>query len=143
MPWVHYLNFKPKECYHAVRFEKATRYYVIRLEQDLLGDWTLCASNGRIKSRFGQSHIIAFASFSDALKHFCVMVKERNQRGYYLISYQTHDVLYQQILPWACFMEDPAPMKKRPRKKQVRSLLNQNSTIQSQSQDSQQMLLIF
>ncbi len=71
------------------------------------------------------------------------MVKERNQRGYYLISYQTHDVLYQQILPWACFMEDPAPMKKRPRKKQVRSLLNQNSTIQSQSQDSQQMLLIF
>lgn len=42
LPWIHYLNFKTKECYHTTRFEKATRYYVIRLEQDLLGDWTLC-----------------------------------------------------------------------------------------------------
>ena len=49
-PWVNYLNFKLVECYHTVRFEKETRYYTIRLERDLLGDWTLCVTNGRIKA---------------------------------------------------------------------------------------------
>ncbi|STX88383.1 Uncharacterised protein [Legionella feeleii] len=26
LPWLHYINFKLAQCYHAIRFEKATRY---------------------------------------------------------------------------------------------------------------------
>jgi hypothetical protein len=55
LPWFRYLNFKQKELFHAARFEKETRYYVIRLENDLLGDWIITASNGRIKSKLGRT----------------------------------------------------------------------------------------
>jgi integrase/recombinase XerD len=34
-----FLDFKKKEVYHVARFEKETRYYVLRLEKDLLDDW--------------------------------------------------------------------------------------------------------
>ena len=60
LPYFCYLNFKQNELYHAARFEKETRYYVIRLENDLFGDWIITASNGRIKSKLGQTRIIAF-----------------------------------------------------------------------------------
>jgi predicted DNA-binding WGR domain protein len=95
-----------------IHFEKATRYYVIRLEQDLLGDWTLCIY-GRIKSRLEQSRIIAFECFSDAYEHFCLMAKERNQRGYHPVSYDTEDFLYQTMVLWACITEKPVTAPKR------------------------------
>ena len=60
LPWLLFLNAQYKEHYHAARFEKDTRYYVIRLEKDLLGDWVITVCNGRIKSRLGQSRILAF-----------------------------------------------------------------------------------
>ena len=75
LPWFRYLNFKQKELYHAARFEKETRYYVIRLENDLLGDWIITASNGRIKSKLGQTRTIAFSNFTEAFDHFCIMAE--------------------------------------------------------------------
>lgn len=98
LSWFHYLNFKQKELYHAARFEKDTRYHVIQLRKDLLGDWIISATNGRIKSRLGQTRIIAFIDFAQAFNHFCIMTKERTQRGYHLITYQSDDILLQQIL---------------------------------------------
>ncbi|HDV5786139.1 TPA: WGR domain-containing protein [Legionella pneumophila] len=146
LPWVLYLNFKTRECFHTARFEKATRYYVIRLEQDLLGDWTLCVSNGRIKSRLGQSRIIAFECFADACEHFCLMAKERNQRGYHLVSYDTEDLLYQTMVLWACITENPliAPkIKAATHKKQVRSPSKSTPAVQYPCHGIQQMSLMF
>lgn len=145
LPWVRYLNFKTKAYFHTARFEKATRYYVIRLEQDLLGDWTLCVSNGRIKSRLGQSRIIAFECFSDACEHFCLMAKERNQRGYHPVSYDTEDVLYQTMVLWACITEKPLTAQKRKatHRKQVRSPSRQTPAVQYPLHGIQQMSLIF
>ena len=145
-PWVNYLNFKLVECYHTARFEKATRYYVIRLEKDLLGDWTLCISNGRIKSKLGQSRIIAFECFSDAYEHFCLMAKERNQRGYHPVSYDTEDFQYQTMVLWAGIAEKPvtAPKKKvTTHRKQIRSPSRPTSAVQNQRHGFQQMSLIF
>ncbi|HHF7349629.1 TPA: WGR domain-containing protein [Legionella feeleii] len=144
LPWLHYINFKLAQCYHAIRFEKATRYYTIRLEQDLLGDWTLCVTNGRIKSKLGQSRIIAFECFSDAYEHFCLMAKERNQRDYHLVSYHTEDVLFQTILLWECSIEIPVVMQKRKtRTGQKKAVLPQKPTPANhfQLQNNQQMSL--
>jgi len=37
LPWVCYLNFQTKACFHTARFEKATRYYVIQPYEGLSG----------------------------------------------------------------------------------------------------------
>lgn len=148
LPLFRYLNFKQKELYHAARFEKETRYYVIRLENDLLGDWIITASNGRIKSKLGQTRTIAFSNFTEAFEHFCMMAKERNQRGYHLITYQSDDVLHQQIL-FLCSKGKPLPLliqKNSPvaRVKRTRSTINPaTKTIQSQFQEIQQMSFAF
>ncbi|MFO9588748.1 hypothetical protein SDB66_13185 [Legionella pneumophila serogroup 6] len=60
LPWLHYLDFTYNEVYHEARFEKDKRYYVLRLEKDLLDDWTITAINGRIKSKLGQRRILDF-----------------------------------------------------------------------------------
>ncbi|WP_242605387.1 WGR domain-containing protein [Fluoribacter gormanii] len=146
LPWVHCINFQTKECYHSARFEKGTRYYVIRLEPDLLGDWTLYVSNGRIKSRLGQCRIIAFEGFADAYEHFCLMAKERYQRGYYPVSYYTEDILYQIMLLWAFVKEQIRPLQKKngiTSNKRAPRLVTDKQTTLSQLHDSQQMSFIF
>ncbi|RYW83676.1 WGR domain-containing protein [Legionella pneumophila] len=146
LPWVLYLNFKTRECFHTARFEKATRYYVIRLEQDLLGDWTLCVSNGRIKSRLGQSRIIAFECFSDAYEHFCLMAKERNQRGYHPVSYYTEDILYQTMV--VCTFDTKKLVlvqktKEKPLKKQIGRPLRPTPPVHHQPNDVEQISFAF
>lgn len=146
LPWVHYLSYKTKECYHTTRFEKATRYYVIRLERDLLGDWTLFVTNGRIKSKLGQSRIIAFECFFDAYEHFCLMAKERYQRGYYVASFYTEDFLYQIIMLFTLVTKNPAIEQKvkRTASKKQNPIQPQQMTINaSQFLRTQQMSLIF
>lgn len=90
MPWflnhifLPLLQFQNKECYHELRFEKNSRYYVIRLSKDLLGDWVITLINGRIKSKLGQVRGLAFASFDEGFEHLCAMAKLRTQRRYLL-----------------------------------------------------------
>jgi hypothetical protein len=87
LPWVYHLDFQRKERYHAARFEKDTRYYVIRLSKDLLEDWVITLINGRIKSKLGQSRTLAFANFNEAFDSFCLQAKIRHQRGYQLKTF--------------------------------------------------------
>lgn len=74
------------------------------------------------------------------------MAKERNQRGYHPVSYDTEDFLYQTMLLWACITENPliAPKRKAAtHKKQVRSPSRPTPTVQYQRHNIQQMSLIF
>ena len=57
-PFLHLIHWKTGEYYHAARFEKESRYYVIRLSKDLLEDWVITLVNGRIKSKLGQTETI-------------------------------------------------------------------------------------
>ena len=100
LPWVHYLDFKGKERYHAARFEKDTRYYVIRLSKDLLEDWVITLINGRIKSKLGQSRTLAFANFNEAFDSFCQQAKVRHQRGYRLKTFDCDNHLLLHLLPF-------------------------------------------
>lgn len=84
LPFLHLVDYAPKECYHSVRFEKESRYYVIRLSKDLLEAWVITLINGRIKSKLGQSRTLDFTDFNDGHDHFCTLAKIRQQRGYQL-----------------------------------------------------------
>ncbi len=72
--------------WQCIRFEKDTRYYMIRLEQDLLGDWIVAITYGRINSRLGQSKIMAFDEFEQAYFHFKKICTIRQKRHYQIIE---------------------------------------------------------
>ena len=99
-PFLNIINWAPGAHYHAARFEKESRYYVIRLGQDLLEDWVITLVNGRIKSKLGQSRTLAFSSFREGFEHFCTLAHIRHLRGYQLktIHFENHLLLH--ILPF-------------------------------------------
>jgi len=78
------LNNEPS--WQSIRFEKDTRYYTIRLEQDLLEDWVVAITYGRINSRLGQSKILAFDEFEQAYAHFKKICQIRHKRQYRPVS---------------------------------------------------------
>ena len=94
LPFFHLLDFTTLETYHAARFEKETRYYVARISQDLLSDWIITITNGRINSRLGQSRTIAFQNFKETFDQFCLISKTRHQRGYNCTAYQSNSYLF-------------------------------------------------
>ena len=146
-PYFSYLNFKQKELYHAARFEKETRYYVIRLENDLFGDWIITASNGRIKSKLGQTRIIAFLNFTEAFEQFFLMAKERYQRGYHLVTYQSDDSIHQQILLLLATNNQLSSLTNKnrvvPRAKRTPVPLTAATMIQSKHPEIQQLSFAF
>ncbi|HHZ4597752.1 TPA: WGR domain-containing protein [Legionella pneumophila] len=111
-PWftapslLHLIHFYPIEAYHDARFEKDTRYYVIRLSKDLLEDWVITLINGRIKSKLGQSRTLAFAHFNEAFEHFCLLTKVRLQRGYQLKTFACDNALLLHLLPFLVMTEN-------------------------------------
>lgn len=86
------------EPYHYIRFEKEYRYYELRLSKDLLGDWTLILSNGRIKTKLGKSRTQAFYQFDDALIQLYALVKIRLQRNYHLVSSAIESFMFLLVL---------------------------------------------
>ena len=88
LPFFHLVDFTMRETYHAARFEKDTRYYVMRLEKDLLDDWVVVVINGRLKSKLGQCRTLAFTSYNDAFEQFSEMANTRYRRGYHCTAYQ-------------------------------------------------------
>ncbi|KTD71726.1 hypothetical protein Lste_0011 [Legionella steelei] len=112
MPWftspsfLHLIHFYPIEVYHDARFEKDTRYYVIRLSKDLLEDWVITLINGRIKSKLGQSRTLAFANFNEAFDYFFLLTKVRHQRGYQLKTFTCDNPLLLHLLPFSVLTEN-------------------------------------
>lgn len=113
-PFFQQIHCAPYEGYHAVRFEKESQYYVIRLSKDLLGDWVITSINGRIKSKIGQSRTAAFTHFSEAFDQFCDLAKIRQQRGYELKTLACDNPLMMHLLPFMPLIEEkkePASVK--------------------------------
>jgi hypothetical protein len=98
-PFLNLIDCTPKPCYHEVRFEKDSRYYVIRLTKDLLEDWVITLINGRINSKLGQSRTLAFAGFREAFDYFCVLAQVRFQRGYHPKNIRIDNYLILYLLP--------------------------------------------
>lgn len=106
LPFFYFLDFRQKEVYHAARFEKGSRYYVLRLEKDLLGDWTIRVVNGRIRSKLGQSRTLAFPCFTEGFTSFCAIAKHRYQRGYHLQTLACENHFLLQLLPFFSSFKD-------------------------------------
>lgn len=101
LPFLHLINYAPRQVYHTARFEKDSRYFVLRLSKDLLEDWVITLINGRIKSKLGQSRTLACANFSDAFEHFCILAKVRHQRKYQLKEFFSENPILVYLLPFA------------------------------------------
>jgi len=120
LPCFIYWDFSTKEAYHAIRFEKDTRYYSMRLEKDLFDDWILIATNGRIQSRLGQTRSMPHLSFLPAFDELCDKIEVRLKRGYRLVSYRNDDPLLLQLLPFT-------PIKNHLKEKIIRASRVRNS----------------
>ncbi|CAM3017473.1 WGR domain-containing protein [Legionella worsleiensis] len=111
-PWftaprfLHFINCTYGEHYHEARFEKESRYYVIRLSKDLLEDWVITLINGRIKSKLGHSRTLAFTSFNKGFEHFCALAKKRNLRGYQLKTLSSDNHLLLHLLPFMVYAKE-------------------------------------
>lgn len=94
LPFFHWVQVDNFESYHEMRFEKDSRYFVLRLDKDLFSDWTITAINGRIKSKLGQSRTFAFDNYKQAFEQLCLLTKIRKQRKYQLVGYKTYNILF-------------------------------------------------
>ncbi|ERH41507.1 TPA: hypothetical protein SLD83_001775 [Legionella pneumophila] len=127
LPWLHYLDFTYNEVYHEARFEKDKRYYVLRLEKDLLDDWTITAINGRIKSKLGQRRILDFSTYTNAFAQFLIMIKIRYQHNYRLKILYSENIFSLHNLLFLLVSQKYANKTHAKRKEKPRSELSQNN----------------
>ena len=66
----------------TVRYQRHTRYYLLHLYQDLLGDWAITRVNGQIGSHLGQTHHEIVASYHAGLERIAIYSKAREKRSY-------------------------------------------------------------
>ncbi len=144
LPYFHFWDFKIKEVYHVARFEKDSRYYVLRLERDLLNDWTITAINGRIRSKLGQSRTLAYPTFNHAFESFCSMAKLRYQRKYHLKSIACDTPLFLCFLPFLGNTEKKAnKLISRPKTKVKPRTVNSSQSLTEHPLLHQQMGFLF
>ena len=109
LPYFHWIQGKTFS-YHEMRFEKDSRYYLMRLEKDLFDNWTISVINGSIKSKLGQSRTFAYDDYEKAFENFCLFVTIRNQQKYHLVSYKTRNSFFLHCL---IFLLNTADSNKR------------------------------
>ena len=116
--------------WQMARFEKDTRYYEIYLQQDLLNDWVIVATNGRKKSKLGQCRTIAFSNYNDASLQFHDMTCARYKRGYLWTNYKTDSPLFMQLIIILATSQTASSSSRQasPTKKTQRSPIKPNSS---------------
>ena len=141
LPFFHLLDFTALETYHAARFERGTRYYVVCLNKDLLNDWIITTTNGRINSRLGQSRTIAFQNFKETFEQFCMFAKVRHQRGYQCTAYQSNASLFVHLIAALATGEQTAVHPQQTLSKNKKSIPTKSKTYEHAS--CQQLGFVF
>ena len=67
------------------------RYYLVVLDRDLLGDWTLIKIWGGIGSNRRRMHSTGVASYEAGVELVDEIARRRTQRGYASAAPDTHD----------------------------------------------------
>ena len=67
-------------------WESDQRYYCVRLQQNLFGDWCLVCSWGGRFNRLGNSKTYEVADRVDAVRQLRRIDKRRQRRGYQLLK---------------------------------------------------------
>jgi hypothetical protein len=76
-------NNKPANDLITYRDEQ--RYYILTLEQDLLGAWRIVKMNGRIGTRLGSTHIELVESYESGLVRFNKLYDYRVRSRHYTV----------------------------------------------------------
>lgn len=133
LPFFHWLKGHHHAA-HEMRFEKASRYYVLRLEKDLFENWVILVINGRIQSKLGKTRTLAFENYNTAFKQFALLGKMRLQRQYALVNYQTANHLF--FSAFFCLLQDYCLTKDATRKNKPRSLKPSTASIMTSVKSS-------
>lgn len=64
------------------RWERESRYYELRLQQDLFGDWLLMRVWGQRGSALGQIRRELCSNYAGGVSLYASSIKVREQRGY-------------------------------------------------------------
>ena len=72
-------------AWRYVRFERETRYYELRLQQDLFG-WVVVKAWGRKSTRLGQMRTTPCSSYSEAASAWDAGIRRRHRKGYVMIE---------------------------------------------------------
>ena len=67
-------------------FEKQTRYYSLKIQQDLFSDWLLIREYGRIGNKGGQTKIKPYQTKSEALQELEKEALKRVKRDYLRVA---------------------------------------------------------
>lgn len=70
-----------EETWQFARFERETRYYELRLQQDLFG-WVVVKAWGRKSTQLGQMRTTPCSSFSEAASVWDAGIRRRRRKGY-------------------------------------------------------------
>jgi hypothetical protein len=68
------------------RWEKGTRYYEVRLHQDLWGGWVLTQIWGQRGAALGRVRHVPCASYEEGITKLDEVRKKREQRGYVAVK---------------------------------------------------------
>ena len=131
--WFTFINWQVHTAEILVRFEKEPRFYTICLEKDLLGDWTLVASNGSMRSKVGATRIMSFNSYESALIKFQEMAKTRYQHKYRAVKLACSNAAFIIVLLGLLLTDPPASITKRRTKAPFRKLARSKTTIPTDS----------
>ncbi|RMD59543.1 WGR domain-containing protein [Candidatus Parcubacteria bacterium] len=69
----------------SARWHKGTRYYELRVQQDLWGDWTISRIWGQRGSRLGSMKIEPYDSLEQAMRRYEELSKQRARKGYEMV----------------------------------------------------------
>lgn len=127
------LHLSQQEKYLYARFEKESRYYVIRLEQDLFGDWIISQINGQIKSHLGQKRMLAFESAQDALEQFSLIAHVRYQRNYHIAGFMSTDIIFYYLIFFLITENDNTTPISLPKKSAVKRIIKNKKPIPNTS----------
>ncbi|MBL8252370.1 MAG: WGR domain-containing protein [Candidatus Competibacter sp.] len=76
---------KTLESSIRLRWEKSSRYYEVRLGQDLWGQWIITRTWGRIGTALGRQSDLLCLSYQNGLQQVEAAKQRRRQRGYALV----------------------------------------------------------
>lgn len=69
-----------------IRWETTSRYYVVRLYQDLFGDWIVESVWGGLHNKLGNRQQQVLASYQDALALLLQINRQRHARHYGIVA---------------------------------------------------------
>ncbi|KIE04538.1 hypothetical protein NF27_HL00030 [Candidatus Jidaibacter acanthamoeba] len=67
------------------KWRSESRYYTIRLQQNLFNEWTLINSWGGLQNNLGNLAVQTFGHIEDAINEIEVIGRKRRRRGYNIL----------------------------------------------------------